>query len=166
MEHPTGDLREQVPDLVQPARIGRREAHVEARVAFQPCVHARRLVGPVVVAHHVHVEPVGHLGVDLPEERDELGVPVPAVRGADHGPVGNVHRGEQARGAVPHVVAGAPPGHSRHHRQGRPGAPERLDPALLVHAQHDRALRRVQIQTDHVMHPVREQQVVRQTPPR
>lgn len=165
LEHPAGDLLEQAPDLVQPARIGRREVHVEARVAFQPCVHARRLVGPVVVAHHVHVEPVGHLGVDLPEERDELGGPVPAVRGADHGPVGNVHRGERARGAVPHVVMGAPLGHSWHHRQGRPGAPERLNPALLVHAQHDRAFGRVQVQSDHVMHPVREQRVVRRLEP-
>ena len=38
------------------------------------------------------------------------------------------------------------------HRQHGLGAPRRLDPALLVDAQHDGVVRRVQVQTDDVAH--------------
>ena len=63
---------------------------------------------------------------------------------------GDVKRGIQARGAGALVVVGRALGNAREHRQDRRGAIERLDLALLVHAQHDRSLGRVQVEADDV----------------
>jgi hypothetical protein len=54
---------------------------------------------------------------------------------------------------------GAPLGHARHHRQDRLRAIERLDLAFLIHAQHQRPIRRVQVQPDDVAHLVDEQRI-------
>jgi hypothetical protein len=48
------------------------------------------------------------------------------------------------------------------HRQVRCGAIERLDLPLLIHAQHDRALGRVEVQPDDVVDLVDEQRVLGQ----
>ena len=79
----------------------------------------------------------------LDEEFPELGGAVAAVQGADDGAVVDAGRGEQAGDPVPVVVAGAPFGHPRHHRQYRPGPVQGLDLALLIDAQHHRLIWRV-----------------------
>ena len=63
---------------------------------------------------------------------------------------GDLQRREQRRGAVPLVVVGAPLGQAGLHRQHRRGPVQRLDLGLLVDAQHDRVLRRRQVQPDDV----------------
>ena len=123
------------------------------------------LVGAVVVADHVHVQVLGDLGVDLGEELAELDRAVSAVHGRDHGPVGDVERREQARGAVPDVVMGALLGHARHHRERRLGPGQRLDLRLLVHTEHDRGLGRVEIEADDVVDLLHEQRVVGELEP-
>jgi hypothetical protein len=74
----------------------------------------------------------------------------------------DVEGGEQAGDAVPLVVMGAALRHAGHHRQDRLGAVQRLDLGLLVHAQHDRGVWRVQVQAHHVVHLVHEQRIGRQ----
>ena len=69
---------------------------------------------------------------------------------ADHLAGAEVQRGEEARGAVALVVVGGALGRPGPHRQDRLGAIERLDLALLIDAQHDGALGRVEVQTDDV----------------
>ena len=59
---------------------------------------------------------------------------------------GDVQRGEQRRGAVAVVVVRAALDPAFLHRQDRHRAVQRLDLGLLIHAQHDRVLRRGQIQ--------------------
>ncbi len=61
----------------------------------------------------------------------------------------------QGGGAVPDVVGGAGLGQPGADRQDRGGAVQRLNLGLLVHAQHHRLLRRVQIQgaVDDWAHP-------------
>ena len=54
---------------------------------------------------------------------------------------------------------GAPLGHPGHHRQHRLGPVQRLDLALLIHAQHHRLLRRVVVQPDDVDDLLHEQRV-------
>src|ERR1019366_178910 len=92
------------------------------------------LAGGVVVADQVNVQLRRDRLVDLDEEFPELGGAVAAVQGADDGAVVDVERGEQAGDTVPVVVAGAPFGHPRHHRQYRPGPVQGLDLALLIDA--------------------------------
>ena len=70
---------------------------------------------------------------------------------ADHHSGEHVQRGEQGSGAVAFVVMGHRASPALLHRQGRLGAVQGLDLALLlVYAQHHGLLRRVQVQTHHV----------------
>ena len=94
---------------------------------------------------------VRHFLVDVGKELLELGGPVAVVQGPDHLAGGHVQRGEQARGAVADVVVAAAFWGSGHHRQDRLEPVERLDLGLLVDAQHDGPLRRVQVQPDDVV---------------
>jgi hypothetical protein len=89
---------------VDPAGAGRREVQVEPGVAQQPLLDRRSLVGAVVVADQVQVQPAGDGGVDELEETQELLVAVPPLVLGDHRASGQVQGGEQAGGAVPHVV--------------------------------------------------------------
>jgi hypothetical protein len=56
----------------------------------------------------------------------------------------HVQSGEQAGGAVADIVMGAPGWGGGQDRQGRGRAVQRLDLGLLIHAQHQRPLRRIQ----------------------
>ena len=87
---------------------------------------------------------------------------MPRVTGADDRPGFHIQRREQRRRPVPHVVVRAAGRQARTHRQQRRGAIERLDLALLVHAEHQGAIRRMQIQPDDVAHFVDEQRILRQ----
>ena len=60
------------------------------------------------------------------------------------------------------VVMGAPLGHARQHRFDRLGAVERLDLALLVDTEHQRALRRRQIEPNDIADLLHEERVRRQ----
>ncbi len=62
------------------------------------------------------------------------------------------------------VVVGGALGHAGEHRQDRRGAVERLDLGLLVHAEHDGALGRVEIEPDDVADLLDEQRVPRELP--
>ena len=57
---------------------------------------------------------------------------------------------EQRGGAVAFVVVGQSPAAALLHRQARLGAIQSLNLALFIHAQYDRLLRGIQIQTNHV----------------
>ena len=74
--------------------------------------------------------------------------------------VEHVERGEQGGGAVALVVVGHRAGAAGLHRQARLGAVERLDLALLVDAQHQRLLGRVEVQPDDVGQLLGEARVV------
>ncbi len=138
---------------------------VEAGVAGQPVLDFRGLVRAVVVADQVDVQAARDVLVDPLQEFQELLVAVAAVQLADHGAVGDVEGGEQAGGAVPGVVVGAPLGHAGHHRQHRLGPVQGLYLGLLVHAEHDRLLRRVVVEADDVDDLLHEQRVGAQLEP-
>ena len=89
-------------------------------------------------------------------------MPVPRQAGSDHLPGQHVQRGEQRGRAVPLVVMGHRLRPTGHHRQRRLGAVQRLHGGLLVHTQHDRVVRRVQIQPDDIDQLLLEPRIVRQ----
>src|SRR3546814_6275266 len=88
-------LGEPAFDLVDPGRRSWCEVHMPMRAAGKPCLDLRRLVGGIIVHHEVDVRPLGHLGVDPPEEVEELGRPMALVAFSDHGAGGDIERGEQ-----------------------------------------------------------------------
>ncbi len=63
---------------------------------------------------------------------------------------GRLQRGEQAGGAVAGVIVGAPGRQTWPHRQQPLGAVKRLHLRLFVHAQHQRPLRRIEIEPHHL----------------
>jgi len=78
-------------------------------------------------------------------------VAVPVVAGVGHPTRGDFQRGEQGGGAVATVVVGGLLGQTGTQWQDRRGPVQGLDLALLVHAEHDRLLRRIQVKPDHVV---------------
>jgi len=84
------------------------------------------------------------------------------VAGADDHPRFHVQGGEQGRRPVPDVVVSPSRGQARSHRQEWRGAIERLNLALLVHAEHQRAIRRMQVQPDDIADFVDQQRIFRE----
>lgn len=61
-----GERGEEAFDLVDPERAGWGEVQSEPRMAQQPAMDERRLVGAGVVDHEVHVELRRHLPITVP----------------------------------------------------------------------------------------------------
>ena len=93
-----------------------------------------------------------HAGVDMPQEGEELLVPVAPLALGEHFSGGDVQGGEQGRGAVADVVVGHPLDVAEPHGQHWLGALERLDLGLFVDAQDYGVIGRVQVQPDDVAH--------------
>ena len=74
----------------------------------EPTLYRRCLVGRGVVQDEVHVEVGGDLGVDLAQERQELGGAVAGVQRPDDLPGREIQGGIQAGGAVADVVVAGP----------------------------------------------------------
>src|SRR4051794_16304555 len=121
------------PDLdeVEPGRGGRGEVHVHALVGLEPAADLDALVRGVVVHHQVQFTLGIGLG-DLFEEAQELLMPVPRLTGRGEVAGGDLQRGEQRGGAVPHIVVAAPLGQPGLQRQDRRAAIQSLDLRLLV----------------------------------
>jgi hypothetical protein len=102
------------------------------------------LVRGVIVHHQVQLLAGAGAG-DLAQEDQELLVAVPVLAAGGDLAGGDVQRREQGRGPVPAIVMGAASDQARGHRQDRRGPLRGLDLGLLVHAEHDRVLGRVQV---------------------
>jgi hypothetical protein len=125
---------------------------VEARSLDEPVVDQPRLVRLQVVEHEVHLNIRRHALLDAVEEGTELDAAVTPLAGADHRAGLHVEGGEEVERAVAAVVASAPFGLARPQRECRRRALRGLDLRLLVHAQHQGALRRGQVMPDNVAH--------------
>ena len=157
-----GEQTEPALHQVQPGGAGGREMNMEAGPLGEPVPDQRRLVGGVVVGNQVHVQLGGHLGLDGIEKLAELQGPVAAVALANHLTGPGVQSSEEGRGAVAHVIMGAPLGLARTQGQKRPGAVQGLDLGLLVHAQDQRPVRRVEVEPHNIPHLLDEEGVRRQ----
>jgi hypothetical protein len=149
-------------DEVQPGGACRREVQGESRVRSQPAFDHRRLVCRGVVEHEIDSEFGGDLAVECLQKLLELDRAMARVHGADHLAGREIQRGVQARGAVALVVVRGALGRAGQHRQDRCGPIQSLDLRLLVHARHDRALRRIQVEPDDVTDLLHEQRVLGQ----
>jgi hypothetical protein len=144
------EVGEEAFDLVDPRRAFRREVHVKARTSQQPALDQRRLLGVIVVKDEVDLEFLRDVLVDRVEKPPKLDAPVTSVMLSDDPAALDVQRSEERSGAVPDVVVGSTLDLSGTQRQDRLGAVESLYLRLLVHAQNDSAIGRIQIQADDV----------------
>ena len=67
-----GERGEPALDLIEPGGRGRREVHVEARMASEPAFDRGSLVRAVVVHDQMHVELRGHRLINGAQELQEL----------------------------------------------------------------------------------------------
>jgi len=157
-----GQLGEPALDEVQPGGAGGGEVQREARMGEQPVPHRRGLVGGVVVEDEVHLKLGRDLALERRQEALELDRAMAGVQRADHLAGGGVERRDQAAGAVALIVVG---GARRRAGWRRPRAAiVRLDLALLVDAEHDGELGRVEVEADDVAHLLDEQRILGELP--
>jgi len=158
---PFGKQREPAFDQVKPGTTGRREMQMEARVPQQPTLNGRGLVGCVVVKNQVQFQFIRHACVNGFKEIAKLDRSMTPMELADNSAGLGIERREQVDGAVALVVGSAALGLAGTHRQQRLTAVECLDLGLLINAQDQRPVRRVQIQTHDVSDFFNKQRVFR-----
>jgi hypothetical protein len=107
-------------------------------------------VGAVVVDDQVNVQVLRHELLDLPEEAQELLVPVARPALGEHLAGGHVQGGEQGGGAVADVVMRHTLHVTQAHGQQRLSPLQGLDLRILVDAEHQGLVGRVQVETDDV----------------
>jgi pimeloyl-ACP methyl ester carboxylesterase len=135
-----------------------------AMPTLEPPLHRRRLAGRRVVEDDVQVQVGQHCVVDLFQEGQELGGAVTGRAGSRSSCRGHIQGGIQAGGAVADVVVVGPRRRAGQHWEHRRGPVERLNLSLFVHAQHQRPLRRIRMQSDDIADLLHEQRVLGQLP--
>src|ERR1700730_1063397 len=142
------DLGEEPLDEIEPRTGCRREMQLETLVPGEPALHLLCLVRGVIVDDQMQIEMGGRLAVDLPQERQEFVRPVAWQTFADDLASRHIKRGEERCRAVALVVVGHRASAALLQGQAGLGAVERLNLALLVDGQHERLLRRIEIEAD------------------
>jgi hypothetical protein len=117
----------------------------------EPRFYARVLVGRVVVHDDMQIEFGRSLGIDLIEETDELLMAMARHAVADHFAIEHAECRKQGSRAVALVVVGHRSAASLLHRETGLGAIEGLDLTFLVDTQHDRPVRRIEIEPDNIV---------------
>ena len=120
------------------------------------------LVRAVVVHHQMQAHRPRKLLVQPAQKAQELLVSMPFVTLSNHPSLQDIERSKQGGGAVAFVVVGHGSAATLFHGQARLRAIERLDLGLLIHTQHQRLLRRIQIQAHHVRQFLQKLGVARQ----
>ena len=167
-----GEIAKEALDEVQPRARGRGEVQDDAVAAVRPAVagvapgdpalHLGMLVGGVVVDDQMQGEVARRVLVELLEEPQPVLVSV-AWRGlAEDLAVEIGQRREQGDGAVAGIVVGAGAHVADAERQAGLRALQRLALALLVAAQDQRLVGRLEVEADHVPELGLELRVVRQ----
>jgi hypothetical protein len=110
----------------------------------------------------VHVQVLRYGLLDLPEETQELLMPVAGLALCDHLSSGHIQRCKQGGGAVTDVVMRHPFHIPQAHGQQRLGPIQGLNLRLFVDAEHHRLVGRVQVQADDVADLFDEERIRRQ----
>src|SRR5262245_53629534 len=104
----------------------------------QPRFNLCGFVGGVVIHDDMDIETFWNARVDLLEKIQKLGGPMTLVAFADHEPRRDIEGSEQRGGSVADIVVGPALRNAGHHWQDRLLAIQRLDLALLIHAEDKR----------------------------
>src|SRR5436190_3247652 len=117
-------------------------------------------VGGVVIEDEVEIAIRWSLRVDELKELEPFLMAMPILALPNQLAVGHIERRKQGRGAVADIIMRHGSGASFLERQSRLRAIERLDLALLIAAENDRMLGRIQIEADHILELLHELRVV------
>jgi len=123
---------------------------METRVGRKPPADARRFVRPVVVENEMDVELGRHARVDCLEELQELLTAMSPMALTNDFSRGDIERRKERGRAVPSVVMRAPLGDPGLERENRGASIQRLNLTLFIDAEHERAIRWIEIQPDDV----------------
>src|SRR5262252_4448175 len=115
----------------------------------------------IVVENEMHFKTRGHRGVNLIEELAKLKRAMTAMQLTNDFPRLSVQCGKQRSGAVTFVIVRPTLGLSRTHGQNRLRAIQGLDLRFLIHTQHQRFIRRIQVKPYHVADLIDKQRVFR-----
>ena len=148
-------------DEIQPRGAGRGEVGMEPRPLEQPPPDQRGLMRSVVVHDQMHVEVRRHVRVNGVEELPEFSGALALVELAHHLPGLDVQSRKQGGGAMAAIVVGAPLNLPGTHRQQGLRPVQRLNLRLLVHAQHQGFVGRIQIEADNVPDLLNEEGILR-----
>ena len=131
-------------------------------MTFEPSPNIGMLVGGVVVDDGVDRLASGNLLLDDIEEANKLLMAMALHGAADHRAVEDVHRGEQRRRPVPHIVVRHGSGAALLQRQSGLRSIKRLNLALFIDRQDDGVCGRIDIEPDDVAQFVDEARIVGQ----
>jgi len=146
-----GELAEPPFDKIHPGTGRGRKVEMEPRMAFHPGVDPRMFVRPIIVDDQVQGQGARRLGVDALEEPDKLLMPVTRHAIPDDFAIEHAQGRKEGRGAIALVVVGLS---SRNPRpQGEQGlrAVEGLNLALLVDAQHQGFVGRIEVEAHDIL---------------
>ena len=119
--------------------------HVVARTSRQPAPHFLVLVGGVVINHQMDVQFRRHIGLDVFEELQKFLMTVARLTPGQYLSRGKIQGGEQSGGAVADIVMSHPLHIAQPHGQHRLGAVQGLNLALLIDAQDQGLIGRIEI---------------------
>src|SRR5439155_1507008 len=151
-----GSPREEAFHQIQPGSAGRGEVPVIAGVRGKPGLHRRVGVGAIVVEDQMDRQSARCGALDPLKQAQKLLMAMAWHAVAQHLTAQYVQGREQSRGSMAGVIVRLPLGDSRTEGQNRLGTVQGLDLALLIHAQHQSFLRRIQVQADNVVQLVKE----------
>jgi hypothetical protein len=107
-------------------------------------------VGAVVVDDQMHVEIGGHVRLDVGEEAEELLMPVARLALREDIPRLDIQGGDERRDPVARVVVRKPFGVAQAHGEVGLRPLQRLKLALLIDAEHERVVGRVEIEAEDI----------------
>ena len=120
------------------------------------------LVSTVVVENEMQVQTCRELSIQSPQERQELLIAMTRHAIGDDGSFQYIQCSEQRRGSMPFVVVRHCSATPFLHRQAGLGSIQCLNLTLLVHANDQRFIGRIQVQAHHVSQFLHELRIARQ----
>ena len=126
---------------------------------LQPGSDAGMPMSSIVIEDEMEGDLAGELGVQAPQEFEELLMAVAWVALSNDLTFGHLKCGEKGSGPVALVVVSVGPTPALLEGKARLCAVQRLDLALLIHAQHHRLDGRVHVQADDVTDFVDKQRI-------
>ncbi len=109
----------------------------------EPALHSQMLVCGVIIHDNVHLQVLRHVLFNLSEETQIFLMPVARSTLRKHFAVRRVQRRKQRSGSVASIIVCHSLDVSQSQRQHRLGAFQRLNSALLIHAQNHCIFRRI-----------------------
>ena len=154
-----GDEAEPTFDLIEPGRVGRSVVDLEAGPLRQPESYLGVFVGGIVVDDQMDIKASRYGLIDAFEKLKKFLMTVACLALRQDGAGGDVESGKQGGGAMANVVVGHSFDVSKSHGQHGLGPVEGLNLRLLIDRQHDRVVRRVQIEPHHIPYFFNEERI-------